>query len=71
MLIGMQVDGLTMGTGALAHRFAGQDAVLANAVSESVGTLSVGKLLWQCIVWCLSDAIPILCTLCKQPLSLT
>jgi len=28
--------------------------------------------LWQCIVWCLSDAGPILCKLgCKQPHSLT
>ncbi len=39
------MEGATMGTGALAHRFAGQDEVLADAVFETVGTLSEGKLL--------------------------
>ncbi len=64
-----------MGTGTLAHRFAGQDGVLADAVVEKAGILSEGKSLWQCIVRCLSDADPILCklcyNLCKQLLSLT
>ncbi len=40
-------------------RFAGQDEAQADVVSESVGTLSEGKSLWQCTVWCLSDADPI------------
>jgi len=52
---GMKVDGTTMGMGASAHRFAGQDGVQADAISETLGTLSEEKSLWQCIVWCLSD----------------
>ncbi len=37
------MDGATMGMSALAHRFAGQDGVLADAVPEAVGTLCEGK----------------------------
>jgi len=73
MVIGTKVDGATRGKGALARRYDGHNGVLADATydSETLGTLSKGKSLWQCIV----NADPILCKQrckhCKQPLSPT
>jgi len=36
VFIGMEVDGATMGTGAAARRFAGQDGASVDAVSDKL-----------------------------------